>query len=83
MKTRNVTTDCHAASTPPRSACHRFASTVGTINAASASSGGMNDAIPEIMIIGMAKPTAPFTKPPNSVTAAASPRNKGDMMSGR
>jgi len=56
---------------PPRNPCHRFASKVGMIKVASAVSGGMKLASPEIMIMGMANPTAPLTKLATNVTAVA------------
>ncbi len=59
--------------------CQTFATTVGTINAASASSGDMNDPMAEIMIIGIAKPTAPLTKPPTTVTSTATPMKNGSI----
>ena len=58
-----------AAPVPCRPACITLVTSVGRIRAASAVCGGSTDAKADIMIIGMAKPTAPLTKPANSVTA--------------
>ncbi|WP_238321644.1 hypothetical protein [Halocynthiibacter namhaensis] len=44
---------------------------MGKISIANAVSAGKIELIPEIMIIGMAKPTAPFTTPANNVINAA------------
>jgi len=68
---RYVTTVCQAGDQPWRKAWLRLVTKVGTIRPARASSGGRKAEKPEIMIIGMAKPTAPLTKPASRVTAAA------------
>ena len=54
---------------PCRPACITLVTSVGRISAASAVCGGSTYAKADIMIIGMANPTAPLTKPANSVTA--------------
>jgi hypothetical protein len=44
---------------------------VGKIKPANANSGGRNEENAAIMIMGIAKPTAPFTKPAKRVIAIA------------
>jgi hypothetical protein len=56
---------------PKRIACRKFDMTIGRMIPAIAIRGSMNSDSPEIMISGMAKPTAPFTKPATSVTPRA------------
>lgn len=72
MNSRYFTTEAQAAPTPCRNACARLVISVGTISSASASSAGRNEPKDESMIIGIANPTAPFTKPANKVNPAAS-----------
>jgi hypothetical protein len=50
-----------------------FVINVGRIRPAKATSGGKNPEKAEIMIIGMAKPTAPLTRPAPKVIAIAAP----------
>ena len=66
---RNCTTEATAAAGPCRSACIPLVASVGRINPASARSGGRKLPSSEIMIIGRANPTTPFTTPANSATA--------------
>jgi hypothetical protein len=56
---------------PKRIACRKFDMVIGRMIPAIAISGSMNSDSPEIMISGIAKPTAPFTKPATSVTPMA------------
>ena len=67
-----VGADSHAAPIPCRVACWTLVTSVGTISSASAMGAGRNDPNADIMIIGIANPIAPLTKPAASVTAAAS-----------
>mgnify|MGYP003453235027 CR=1 FL=1 len=55
-----------------------FENSVGRIRPAKATSGGKKDENAEIMIIGMAKPTAPLTNPANRVIAIAAQNACGD-----
>jgi hypothetical protein len=50
---------------PKRIACRKFDMVIGRMIPAMAISGSMNSDSPEIMTSGIAKPTAPFTKPAN------------------
>ena len=59
----NRLTDAQAGATPCRSACHPLVASVGRMSPASANSGETREPMPEIMIIGMAKPTMPLTTP--------------------
>jgi hypothetical protein len=51
---------------------------VGKIKPANASSGGRNEENAAIMIMGIAKPTAPFTKPANRVITIAAAKAGAD-----
>jgi len=77
MKTLNDSKDLIAATTPCRNDCHKLVTNVGTIKAASAISGGKTIDSPDIITIGMANPTEPFTTPAKRVIKKAKPSTVG------
>ena len=72
-----MTAEATAAGRPSRTACWMLVNSVGRIMAARATGAGMIDPKAEIMIIGMAKPKAPFTKPAKAVTPKAATNCQG------
>ena len=51
---------------------------MGKMSAPMASTGSMKALSPDTMMSGIAKPTAPFTKPARSVTATAPAQTSGE-----